>query len=180
MSATVATVSRSFKHHFSKNNEVTIRLIAGSGVEGDVHAGAMVKHRYSRTRGAQINLRQVHLIPEELLDELRASGFEVWPGALGDNINTRGIDLIALPESSLLHIGEAVVLRVTGLRAPCRQMDKFASGLVAAVIGRPDKAGKRKSRAGVMAVVIVGGEIKSGDRIRVEIPDGEFRPLKNV
>jgi MOSC domain-containing protein YiiM len=115
-----------------------------------------------------------------LLRELRSLGFEVGPGALGDNITTRGINLIALPESSLLHIGEAVVLRLTGLRAPCRQMDKFASGLVAAVIAPPDKSGKRKSRAGVMAVVIVGGEIKSGDRVRVEVPADESRPLKNV
>jgi len=120
------------------------------------------------------------LIHQEFLDELRSAGFDVWPGALGENITTRGLDLPALPQGTLLYLGNGAVLRLTGLRAPCRQMDKFAAGLVSAVISPPDRSRKRTSRAGVMAVVIAGGDIKPGDEITVELPPGDALPLKHI
>ena len=180
MAPMVVAVSRSGRHSFSKPNAASIRMIAGVGVEGDAHAGATVKHR-SRVRAdpSQPNLRQVHLIAAELLDELRADGFGVAPGAIGENITTRGIDLLALPAGARLTLGAEAVVEITGLRNPCTQLDSFQSGLMQAVLGR-DEAGAVTLRAGIMGVVLASGEVKPGDRITVELPAGEHRPLRRV
>lgn len=178
----ILAVSRSAGHSFSKQNEPRIWLIEGLGVEGDAHAGITVRHRYTRraAREVQPNLRQVHLIHAELFDELRKDGFQLYPGALGENITTRGVDLLNLPENTNLHIGRNAILKVTGLRTPCRQMDKFATRLSEAVMEKVDGLKKRRSRAGVMAVVINGGEIRPGDFVKLERPSGPAVPLRHV
>jgi MOSC domain-containing protein YiiM len=164
----------------SKPNEERIRLLAGLGVEGDAHLGETVKHR-SRVRRdpTRPNLRQVHLLQAELHDELRDAGFDLWPGELGENVTTRGVDLLALPTGSQLRLGPAAVVEVTGLRNPCTQLDGLRPGLMAATLDRDDDGGLVR-RAGVMAVVLAGGEIRPGDPIRVELPPGPARPLEPV
>ena len=176
----VATVSRDTRHRFSKVVVDGIRLIEGIGVEGDAHAGATVQH-LSRKRFTPTapNLRQVHLLPFELFDELAADGFEVSPGDLGENLTTTGIDLLAPPEGSELAIGDAAVIRVTGLRNPCVQIDRFRAGLLKRVVGTDD-AGTVVRRAGIMAVVVAGGDIRPGDTVLVRLPEGEHRPLQKV
>ena len=176
----VVAVSRSGRHSFSKPNAASIRLIAGVGVEGDAHAGATVKHR-SRVRAdpSQPNLRQVHLIAAELLDELRADGFGVAPGAIGENITTRGIDLLALPAGARLTLGAEAVVEITGLRNPCAQLDKLQPGLMAATLDR-DADGGLIRKAGVMGIVLVGGEVRPGDPIAVELPPEPRRKLEPV
>jgi len=165
----VVAVSLSAVHQFSKPVQKSIRLLAGLGVEGDAHLGVTVQHRSriakDRTRP---NLRQVHLIHEELHDELRADGFQVMPGVIGENITTRGIDLLALPRGARLHIGDAAVVSVTGLRDPCRQLNDYQPGLMAAVLGR-DQQGNLVRKAGIMGVVLATGEVRAGDPIRVEL-----------
>src|SRR5215470_18252332 len=137
MSAIVIAVSRSRRHTFSKPNELMIRLVAGLGIEGDAHMGEKVKHRYHAAKNPDApNLRQVHLMHEELFDELRASGFNVEPGAIGENVTTRGIDLLALPKRTRLRLGPEAVIEITGLRNPCRQIEAFQRGLTAAVLSR--------------------------------------------
>jgi MOSC domain-containing protein YiiM len=180
MNAIVTAVSCSRDHTFSKPTMLTIRLVAGLGVEGDAHLGEKVKHR-SRVRKNpdDPNLRQVHLIHEELFAELRAAGFEVEAGAIGENITTRGIDLLGLPTGARLRLGPEAVIEVTGLRNPCQQLDAFQSGLMAAVLGR-DAAGRLVRKSGIMAIVIKGGDVKPGDAIHVERPAGEPRPLEPV
>jgi MOSC domain-containing protein YiiM len=180
MSALITAVSRSHGHTFSKPNVLTIRLVAGLGVEGDAHLGEKVKHR-SRVRKNpdDPNLRQVHLIHEELFAELREQGFDVVAGAIGENVTTRGIDLLGLPTGAQLRLGAEAVIEVTGLRNPCRQLDDFQSGLMAATLGR-DAAGGLVRKAGVMAVVIRSGDVKPGDAIAVELPAGAPRPLEPV
>ena len=112
----VVAVSRSAEHTFSKPNEAAIRLVDGLGVEGDAHQGATVKHRSRVTRDpTQPNLRQVHLIHAELHDELRAAGFEVGAGDMGENVTTRGVDLLALPVGTRLRLGADAVVEITGL-----------------------------------------------------------------
>lgn len=166
----VAAVSRSATHTFSKPNEPCIRLLKGLGVEGDAHMGETVKHR-SRVAAdpAQPNLRQVHLIHAELHDELNAAGFRIAPGEMGENITTRGLDLLALPRGTRLHIGSSAIVEVTGLRNPCHQLDRFQQGLTQAVLGR-DAEGNLIRKAGVMGIVIEGGDIAPGDAIRVALP----------
>ena len=180
MGAIVTTVSRSAAHRFSKPNKGAIRLLAGLGVEGDAHAGATVKHRSRVARDpTQPNLRQVHLIHAELHDELLAAGFAVSPGSLGENVTTRGLDLLALPTGTRLRLGADAVVEVTGLRNPCRQLDRFRPGLMAAVLDR-DAEGRLVRKAGIMGVVLAGGAVRPGDAVGVELPPGPHRPLLPV
>jgi len=167
-------------HRFSKSSADRVELLAGLGVAGDVHAGATVRHR-SRVAvdPLQPNLRQVHLIAGELLDELRAGGFVVGPGDLGENITTRGIDLLGLPTGAVLRVGNGALLAVTGLRNPCRQLDRFQPGLMKAVLDTSADGGVVR-RAGVMAVVLSGGVVTTRDPISVSLPPGPPIPLRPV
>lgn len=180
MSGAVVAVSSSPTHTFSKPNQQSIRLLTGLGVEGDAHLGETVKHRSRVARDpSQPNLRQVHLIHAELHDELQAAGFTVSAGQMGENITTRGVDLLLLPTGTRLHLGNTAVIEVTGLRNPCTQLDDFQSGLMAAVLGR-DEHGALVRKAGIMAVVLAGGEVTPGDLIVVELPPEPHRSLQPV
>jgi MOSC domain-containing protein YiiM len=180
MAGQVAAVSRSGVHGFSKAGEAAIRLVAGLGVAGDAHAGATVRHRSRVARDpSQPNLRQVHLLHAELFEELAAQGFDIAPGALGENVTTRGIDLLGLPTGTLLRLGGEALVAVTGLRNPCLQLDRYRPGLMAATLGR-DAAGGLVRKAGVMAVVLQGGEVRPGDAIAVAPPPGPALPLQPV
>ncbi len=180
MAGVVTAVSRSAAHTFSKPNRDSIRLLAGLGVEGDAHLGETVKHRSRVARDpTQPNLRQVHLIHAELHDELRAAGFAVEPGQMGENVTTRGLDLLGLPTGTRLHLGPEAVVELTGLRNPCAQLDGLQPGLMAATLAR-DERGNLIRKAGVMAVVLAGGEVRPGDAIRVELPPEPRRPLEPV
>ncbi|WP_457352665.1 MOSC domain-containing protein [Roseateles sp. P5_D6] len=178
--ATVAAVWSSATHSFSKFARGELRLIAGQGVEGDAHCGVTVKHR-SRVAvdPTQPNLRQVHLIQGELFDELAARGFGVQPGQMGENLTTRGIDLLALPRDTELRIGTEVVLRVTGLRNPCPQIENFEAGLLKAVVDR-DADGEVVRKAGIMSIVLAGGAVKPGDAITVRLPPLPHQKLERV
>ena len=179
MEPVVIAVAQGPGHGFSKPTTGAIRLLAGLGVEGDAHAGVTVKHRSRVARDpTQPNLRQVHLLHSELLSELEAHGFALRPGDIGENILTRGLDLLGLPTGARLRIGAAEI-EVTGLRNPCAQLDRFRKGLMAACLDRaPDGSLVRK--AGVMGVVLAGGEVRPGDAIRVAMPKGPHRPLQPV
>ena len=178
-SPTVLAVHRSPTHSVSKRPALSIRLIAGLGVEGDAHAGETVKHRSRVARDpTQPNLRQVHLIHAELLDELTAVGFTVKRGDMGENITTRGLDLLALPTGTRLLIG-ATAIELTGLRNPCVQLDRFQAGLMQATLDR-DAAGNLIRKAGVMGVVLVGGDVLPNDSIHMEVPTGAQRRLEPV
>lgn len=180
MDARVTAVSRSPKHTMSKPNEGVIRLVAGLGVDGDAHAGATVKHRSRVARDpSRPNLRQVHLIHGELHDELAAAGFTVSAGVMGENITTRGLDLLGLPTGARLLLGEAAVVEITGLRNPCVQLDRLQPGLMAATLARAHE-GKLVRKAGVMGIVLTAGEVRPGDSIRVELPPPPHRPLEPV
>ncbi|MFJ6754512.1 MOSC domain-containing protein [Streptomyces sp. NPDC091273] len=180
MSGVVTAVSSNSEYSFTKPNRDSITLLPGLGVEGDVHAGVTVKHRSRVAHDpTQPNLRQVHLIHEELFAEVGAEGFEVVPGDLGENITTRGIDLLGLPVGTLLHIGDGAVLEVTGLRNPCLQIDHFRDGLLKQVVGR-DEAGNIVRKAGIMTIVKKGSAVRPGDTIEVELPSGPHRALERV
>lgn len=175
----VASVNLSPEHGFSKQPTDRLELRANFGVVGDAHAGERVQHLSRVARDpTQPNLRQVHLIHAELLDELRAAGHEVGPGDMGENITTRGLDILALPEGARLHIGEAI-LEVTGLRNPCAQIEAFEPGLLEKVIERrPDGSLVRK--AGIMTIVLQGGSVRPGDEIRLALPAPPHKSLAPV
>ena len=180
MTGTVVAVSASRRHAFSKTPQLFIELRAGLGVDGDAHAGVTVKHRSRVAKDpSQPNLRQVHLMHEELFAELAVKGFVVTPGDLGENITTRGIDLLALPRATRLRIGSSAVVELTGLRTPCVQINRFQDGLMAAVLDR-DAAGNLLRKSGVMGIVISDGAVRPDDPISIELPPGPHSPLPVV
>lgn len=176
----VESVSLNKGHHFSKRPELMIRLVAGHGVEGDAHFGITVKHIHRvKQDPTQPNLRQVHLMHAELFDELQTQGFDVSAGELGENITTRGLDILSLPRRTRLYIGREAVVELTGLRNPCVQIDRFQSGLMAAMLDR-DANGGLVRKSGVMGIVIAGGDVNPGDAIVVELPSTPHLALDPV
>ncbi|MBV1938962.1 MOSC domain-containing protein [Streptomyces sp. BV286] len=179
--AQVTAVSRNRTYSFGKPNRTSITLIAGLGVEDDVHAGETIKHQFRMTYEPDLpNLRQVHLMHEELFDELAAKGFTVTAGQLGENVSTRGIDLLGLPTGALLHLGEEAVVEVTGLRNPCSKIDMFQRGLLKEVFELDATTGDFAFKSGIMSVVRTGGTVRPGDTVGVELPTGPHRPLERV
>ncbi|MCG5214762.1 MOSC domain-containing protein [Streptosporangium soli] len=176
----VTAVCRSSEYTFAKPVCESVRLLAGLGVEGDAHLGVTVRHRSRVARDpSRPNLRQVHLIHAELHEELAAAGFPVTAGEMGENVTTRGVDLLGLPVGTRLRLGGEAVVEVTGLRNPCLQLDAFLPGLMAAVVGRDERGGVVR-KAGVMGVVVAGGEVRPGDEIGVELPAPPYLPLTPV
>ena len=176
----VEAVHRDGEHRFSKQSVPSLTLIAGVGVVGDAHAGSTVQHRSRVAKDPnQPNLRQLHLIGAELHDELRGRGFDVGPGDLGENVTTRGLDLLGLSVGSVLRIGEEALVAVTGLRNPCRQIEAFRDGLLSEVAYRDDD-GTLTRRAGIMGVVVLGGDVRPGDPVEVALPPGPQRALQRV
>ena len=175
----VAAVSATNKHDFTKEGREEVVLLSGLGVVGDAHCGARVQHVYDMTRHpTRSNLRQVHLLEHELLDELQRLGFDVKPGALGENITTRNLPLLELKAGSLLQIGRKAILRVTGLRKPCVKIGRLGKGLQAAVTMRGERSAFMKGA--VMAVVIAGGKVSPGNAICVQQPAGTAKFLQPI
>jgi len=177
---TIVAVARDEGHRFSKPILPVIRLLAGLGIEGDAHCGTTVKHR-SRVAvdPTQPNLRQVHLIHAELFEELAGKGFSLQPGDMGENVTTRGLDLLALPVGTRLRLGSEALVEITGLRNPCVQIEAFQPGLLKAVLGR-DADGQLIRKAGIMGIVLEGGEVRPGDSIGVTLPALPHRALERV
>ena len=167
----VVAVSRTPRHGFAKQAQPSIRLLKGEGVEGDAHRGTTVQHLYQVRRDpTQPNLCQVHLFAAEKLEELAGEGFALGPGEMGENVLTRGLDLLGLLQHTRVRLGKEAVVEITGLRTPCSQIDKYRAGLQKLVWGPRDAKGKRERRAGVMAVVVASGEVFPGDRLVAELP----------
>jgi hypothetical protein len=179
-SGRVVSVCASPVHGFSKQAKPAVRLVEGLGVEGDAHAGTTVQH-LSRVRRTPLepNLRQVHLIHTELFDEVAEDGHRVRPGDLGENVTTTGVDLLGLPVGTVLRLGDAAEVEITGLRNPCYQIDDFQDGLLKHMLERtPDGSVVRK--AGVMGVVLSGGEVRPGDPVTVVLPPEPHQALAPV
>ena len=177
----IIAVSARRGHHFSKAPQLSVRLLAGLGVEGDGHMGERVKHR-SRARFNPMlpNLRQVHLIDSGYIALMRSKGFALKAGDIGENILVEGLDLITLPTGTRLALGDGgATLTLTGLRNPCIQMERFMPGLMAASLDTwPD--GSLKRLTGVMSVVEHGGDIRPGDAITITLPAEPHQPLVPV
>ena len=179
-SGRVVAVSKSSEHTLRKQNQESVTLLRGLGVEGDAHLGETVKHRSRVKRDpTRPNLRQVHLVHSELQEELNAKGISVPPGAMGENITTRGLDLLSLPTGTVLHLGQEAKVQITGLRNPCSQLDSIHKGLMAATL-EEQKDGELIRKAGIMSVVLEGGDVRPGDPIKVELPPKPHRSLEPV
>ena len=167
----VVAVSRALRHGFAKQIQPSIRLLTGEGVEDDAHRGTTVQHLYQVRRDpTQPNLCQVHLFAWEKLEEMAKLGFALGPGEMGENVLTRGVDLLQLPRHTRIRLGAEAVVEITGLRTPCSQIDSYRAGLQKLLWGPRDAKGKRERRAGVMAVVVAGGNVVPGNRMAIELP----------
>ncbi len=176
----VEAVHLSETHSMKKYTKDSISLIRGLGVEGDAHFGKKVKHRYLiRKDPTKANLRQVHLIQNEIFDELKEKGFEISPGEMGENITTSGIDILNLPEGTILELGKEATIQITGLRTPCVLLDGIQKGLMKALISKKPK-GEKVFKAGVMAIVLKSGKVKKGDGINVIYPPKPFIKMKHL
>lgn len=176
----VIAVSRDDRHRFSKPPVDSISLLAGIGIAGDAHAGALVQHAHAKAKlPSTPNLRQVHLISCELFPELAEKGFTVRPGELGENVTTSGVDLLTLPLDTVLEFEGGAALRLTGLRTPCVQINRFQRGLMKAVTDR-DANGGLIRRAGVMSVVLESGTVSAGDAMVIRLPPQPHAPLPPV
>jgi MOSC domain-containing protein YiiM len=176
MKSQVQAVSLSPKHGFSKQPQPSIMLLANQGVQGDAHCGATVQHLYLKRRNpVEPNRMQVHLLQSELLDELTRAGFAITPGQLGENVTTCGIDLLTLPVGTRLHLGNEAVLELTGLRTPCSKIDAFQPGLLKQLVDST-----KAPKAGVMAIVLTGGDVAAGNTIRIELPPAPHTPLHMI
>lgn len=164
------------KHRFSKSQRQSLVLLEGVGVEGDVHAGPFVRHRYlARREPTMPNARQVHLIPVELLEALRAEDFVLSPGDLGENVLTTGLDLEFSPLGTILKLGAEAAVELTGLRTPCVLIDRVRTGLRQKLTLR--KSDRLQYRCGVMGVVRSGGNVSLGDRIEIRFPPEPWQAL---
>ena len=180
MPATIIALASDKAHRFSKQPQQSLTLLAGLGVAGDAHAGRTVQHLSRMAKDPTVpNLRQVHLIHAELFDELAAQGFAVSPAQMGENITTRGIDLLGLSAGTRLHLGDTALIEITGLRNPCHQLNGLAPGLMSATLGK-DAQGELIRKAGVMAIVVTGGQIVVGDAIALESVSLVHEPLGPV
>ena len=180
MSIEVVAVARSPRHGFSKQVEPALRLVAGLGVEGDAHLGVTTQHLYRMRLDPSLpNLCQVHLIHAEVFDEMKARGYDIGPGDLGENVCTRGLDLLTLPTGTRLAVGEEAVLEVTGVRNPCKQINAYRAGLMDALLDRAED-GALVRKAGIMSIVLRGGTVKPGDAIAITLPPEPHRKLEPV
>ena len=178
--AHVVSVNVNAVHTFSKEPALEAHLLAGLGVEGDAHCGTTVRHRFDRRREPERpNLRQVHLIQADLLEDLARLGHVVHPGDLGENVTTSGVDLLALPVGTVLRLGDTAEVRLTGLRTPCKLIDAFQPGLMRQLWVEHDQ-GRRARRAGVMSVVLTAGVVRPGDPLTVALPEPPHHALGPV
>jgi MOSC domain-containing protein YiiM len=180
MPTSVIGVHLSPEHTFTKQAQHSIELVAGVGVKGDAHAGATVKHSYLRRKKPEKpNLRQVHLIASELIEELRKEGFTVERGSMGENITTSGMHLTSLPHGTRLVFSSGAAIELTGIRTPCKQLNGFQDGLLAAVREK-DENGEYRRPVGVLAVVVASGMVSPNDVIDVQLPTGAHRPMEFI
>jgi MOSC domain-containing protein YiiM len=176
MHGIVVAVASDPGHRFSKPVRDSITMIEDHGVEGDAHAGPFVRHRYlARRRPSLPNLRQVHLIRSEFFGELRALGYDVDPGDLGENVTTSGLDLERLPLGTLLSLGAFAVIELTGLRTPCVLIDRYRAGLQSRMFGAASTG--PRFRCGVLGVVKADGLVVAGDNVAATVPQKPWRLL---
>jgi len=176
----IIALSKNPIHNVSKQNHNELILLEGLGVEGDVHMGKTAKHRSRVAKNPlQPNLRQIHLIESELYEELKLKGFDIQPGQMGENITTSDLDLLKLPENTILKIGAQAEVLITGLRNPCNQLNGIQDGLMQAVIEK-DSSGNLIRKAGIMGIVTKGGKVTLNDNIEVKFPSKPFVRLEKI
>ena len=149
----VVALSMSTEKGTAKKNVNQARFRVNHGMEGDAHAGPW--HR------------QVSLLAVERVDEMRARGAEVKPGAFGENITTEGVDLRSL------RVGDRVLLR--GVELEITQIGKECTKPCAIFYRVGDCV---MPREGLFARVLRGGRVNVGDPVEIRPAAGGVPPAK--
>jgi MOSC domain-containing protein YiiM len=140
----IVAVCLSAEKHVQKDEVDEVLLLEDRGIEGDAHAGS--------------GHRQVSLLAEESVEKMRALGLEnLRPGAFGETLVTRGMELVGLEVGTRLRVGEGVLLEVTQIGKEC--VDRCAIYYAAGDCIMP--------REGIFARVLRGGRVRPGDVIEV-------------
>lgn len=133
--------------------------VSALGVAGDRHA-------HPHIHGGPV--KAVLLVTSEGIDELKAAGFPLYPGALGENITTTGLDRRTVRLGQRYRLGE-VILEISKMRQPCEQLLPYGEGIGKAVFDAEVRAGNpaspRWGLAGFYASVIQPGTLRPGDSI---------------
>lgn len=178
--AKVEAISANIKHSFSKLNTEAIQLVCERGIKGDAHYGQTVQHLHLIKKDpTRNNLRQVHLLALERINEWNRLGHPVRCGSLGENITTSGVDLEHLPAGTRMRFQSGAEILLTGLRKPCHQVDKFSAGLLKLTIVDPRESGI-PFKIGVMGVVVVDGEVLRGEEIQLCLPSEPHQLMVKV
>lgn len=128
----------SLVHRFPMREVEEIDTIVNKGFKGCIH-------------GRPGSKRQVLLMDIETLEK-----FGIAPGAVKENITTRGVDFKGLSAGQRLRIGESL-LEITIPCDPCSRMDELREGLQQVLRGQ----------RGWLCRIVYAGKIKRGDRIEV-------------
>ena len=126
---------------------IPVGRVIDSGLAGDAH-----DHDKHNTP-----LQAICLLNGEILDDLRAEGFDVGPGVTGENLTVRGLDVEALEPGDRLLFSGGVQLEYTKKRKPCFVLDPIHEDFQEAFRGR----------CGGYAKVIQGGEVRPGETIKL-------------
>jgi len=174
---TVIAVCRNPQPGLPKPVVDAVHLIENWGIEGDYHAGHLVRHRYLAQKDpARPNLRQVLLVDAAVFVELAQHDIHIGPGMMGENITIAGIPVMQLAIGARLAVGSAV-LEVTEKRSPCYQLNGIDSRLLKAVVHKQN--GQPIFKAGMMAQILKGGWIRAGDLVNV-LPPEAFSSAEEV
>ena len=140
----ILAVCTSPRKHVQKGEVGEVLLVEEKGIDGDAHYG--------------FGHRQVSLLADESIDKMREKGLDdLRPGAFGENLITRGVDLLSLDVGDRLRVGSDVLLEVTQIGKEC--VDRCAIYDAVGDCIMP--------REGIFTRVVEGGRIKRGDKVTV-------------
>jgi MOSC domain-containing protein YiiM len=159
---------------------------AGSVLQINVSGGGVPKHAVAQGVVSELGLEgddhahpELHGGPQQALlfiaaegiEELIQAGFPLFPGALGDNITTTGLDHRTWEIGQRWRVGPEVVVEFTKMRAPCAALNRYGAGLIQKAIYDEmvrdgDPSSPHWGLSGCYARVIEGGTVHPGDVIR--------------
>jgi MOSC domain-containing protein YiiM len=153
-------------------------------VQVNISPGGVPKHpvsegrvTFTRIKGDDWSDKKRHGLPGqaiclysvELIDQLQGEGFPVFPGALGENFTTEGIDYHFTRIGDAWRVGKEVVIRITKVRGPCRTITVYGEGILRAMydieVKRGNVLSQRWGRSGYYAEVLQEGVVRPGDLI---------------
>lgn len=137
---------------------------------------------FTRLQGDDWNDRKHHGLPGqavclfsvELIRELRAEGFPLFPGAMGENLTTEGLEYRKVRPGDVFRVGTEVELRITKIRQPCRTITVYGEGIMKATYDHEVRRGNVETpkwgRSGWYAEVLKEGTVRPGDGIVLVTP----------